>query len=47
MFSVEEKNDIIVPIVKKIKSYEIEDKPLIYFKLEKHPLQKPNYFSSI
>ncbi|CAD8164451.1 unnamed protein product [Paramecium pentaurelia] len=47
MFSVEEKNDIIVPIVKKIKSYDIQEKPLIYFKLEKHPLSKPNYFSSI
>ncbi|CAD8160815.1 unnamed protein product [Paramecium octaurelia] len=47
MFSVEEKNDIIVPIVRKIKSYDIQEKPLIYFKLEKHPLSKPNYFSSI
>ncbi|CAD8167119.1 unnamed protein product [Paramecium pentaurelia] len=47
MFSVEEKNDIIVPIVKKIKSYDIQEKPLIYFKLEKHPLSRPNYFTSI
>lgn len=46
MFSVEEKNDIIVPIVKKIRTYECQDRPLIYVKLEKHPLFKPNYFSS-
>jgi vacuolar protein sorting-associated protein 13A/C len=47
MFSIEEKNNISIPIVRKISNYDYSDRPLFQFHMEKHPVNKPNYFSCI
>ena len=47
MFSIEEKNNISIPIIKKISNYEYSEKPLFYLHFEKHPISKPHFFTSI
>lgn len=47
MFSVEERNNVSIPIIKKISSYDYTEKPLFQVHYEKHPLDRPQYYSSI
>lgn len=47
MFRIERKNNVCIPIMKRISNYDYIDRPLFYCRFEKHPLQKLHFFSSI
>jgi hypothetical protein len=47
MYSIETKNNIKIPIMRKKNNYDFTDKPLFRLNFEKQPINKPNVFSSI